>query len=531
MKRPAESCKAVFAAGLFALLLMGFAGRTSADTKPKFVYVANSVTGSNLPGTVSGYSVDSTTGALTPVPGSSFAAGVVPLAVAVSPSNKFVYVANSRSNNISAYTVDSATGALTAVAGSPFVAGNGPRSVAIDPSGKFAYVACDSSHNNLWAYAIDATTGALNPAPGSPYDTAPNPVVPGWNAWSVTTDPNGKFLYVSTEEASFLTYKIDSNTGALTVASSSLYGPGPEPSSVAQTPSGKFVYVTGKHAIYAYTVDRATGALTEVIGSPFESGFSTILSLAIDPLGKFLYAANAFDNYISAYAVDGTTGTLTAIVGSPFTSVGDPFSMAIDPAGKFAYVAVVSNTGVAAYTIDGTDGALAPIPGSPSPAEMEPTALAVTHASPTVPFAPFKAKAEIDEDRRTSFRVEGFFTLGADSNGINPVSETVNLQVGTFSVTIPAGSFEEKGKHAFRYDGQIIDVDLRITIEQGDWDDHDHKDRSDHDRQEVPDHAKDYLFTAEGRGHILAGVANPVTVGLTIGDDTGSTTVKADIDK
>ena len=107
----------------------------------------------------------------------------------------------------------------------------------------------------------------------------------------------------------------------------------------------------------------------------------------------------------------------------------------------------------------------------------------------------------------------------------------MDLQVGTFSVTIPAGSFEGRGKHAFKYEGWINDVDLRITIEQGDRDDRDHEDRNDHDGQEDADQGKDYLFTAEGRGKILDGIANPVTVGLTIGDDTGTTTVKADIDK
>jgi DNA-binding beta-propeller fold protein YncE len=44
---------------------------------------------------------------------------------------------------ISGYTIDSTTGALTAISGSPFPDGIGtsPYSLAVDPTGKFAYVA------------------------------------------------------------------------------------------------------------------------------------------------------------------------------------------------------------------------------------------------------------------------------------------------------------------------------------------------------------------------------------------------------
>ena len=51
--------------------------------------------------------------------------------VAVAPSGRFAYVANGISNNVSGYTINPSTGALTAIAGSPFAAGLGPVSVAI----------------------------------------------------------------------------------------------------------------------------------------------------------------------------------------------------------------------------------------------------------------------------------------------------------------------------------------------------------------------------------------------------------------
>jgi hypothetical protein len=107
------------------------------DPSGKFAYVTNEGDGGN---NVSAYTIDSTTGALSPVTGSPFAAGDVPKSVAVDPSGKFAYVANvggEAPGNVSAYTINSTTGALSPVLGSPFAAGRIPFSVAADPSGKF----------------------------------------------------------------------------------------------------------------------------------------------------------------------------------------------------------------------------------------------------------------------------------------------------------------------------------------------------------------------------------------------------------
>ena len=92
-------------------------------------------------GNVSGYTINATTGALTPIPGSPFPAGVFPTSVAADPTGKFAYVANVENGfhgDISAYTINATTGALTSIPGSPFAAGLGPASVAVDPMAKFA---------------------------------------------------------------------------------------------------------------------------------------------------------------------------------------------------------------------------------------------------------------------------------------------------------------------------------------------------------------------------------------------------------
>src|SRR5262249_50435556 len=106
-----------------------------------FVYVANcgSPCDAAHPGSVSAYTIDGATGALTPVAGSPFPAGEGSLSVGVDPSGQFVYVGNSGSGDVSAYRI-AATGALTPIDGSPFPAGTNPSSVAVDPAGQYVYV-------------------------------------------------------------------------------------------------------------------------------------------------------------------------------------------------------------------------------------------------------------------------------------------------------------------------------------------------------------------------------------------------------
>ena len=55
-------------------------------------------------------------------------------------TSKFAYVPNLDDDTISAYSIDSSTGALSAIAGSPFQAGSEPFQAATDASGKFLFV-------------------------------------------------------------------------------------------------------------------------------------------------------------------------------------------------------------------------------------------------------------------------------------------------------------------------------------------------------------------------------------------------------
>jgi hypothetical protein len=262
----------------------------------------------------------------------------------------------------------------------------------------------------------------------------------------------------------------------------------------------QFAYVTNwgtSNNVSAYSIG-ANGALTPVPGSPFAAGRGPF-SVAVDPTGKFAYVANLVDHNVSAYSI-GTNGALTPVTGSPFAAERGPRSVAVDPTGKFAYVANSGDNNVSAYSI-GAGGALTQLTTSPFAAGSSPTSVAIT---PFVPFASFFAKLTIVLD---GFALEESFTLGANSNGINPVTENVTLQIGSFSVTIPPGSFNRSFK-GYVFDGaQSIGVSLRVQI--------------------VPLGNKMFTFQADARPVHLTGITKPVTVVLTIGINSGTTTAVA----
>src|SRR5260221_6836606 len=161
--------------------------------RAQFAYVVNALSSS-----VSAYSIGSN-GALPHVPGSPFPAGQNPGSVAVDPTGKFAYVVNG-SNNVSSFGAVSAfsigsNGALTPVPGSPFPAGLGSESLAVDPTGKFAYVTNLSSFTSgfgaVSAFSI-GSNGALTPVPGSPFATGSAPP-------SVAVNPPVPFAHFVTE--------------------------------------------------------------------------------------------------------------------------------------------------------------------------------------------------------------------------------------------------------------------------------------------------------------------------------------------
>ena len=75
-------------------------------------------------------------GTYTSAPSTSASSPLIVFGFLAKPAGpEFVYVTNLNSGNVSGYTIDPTTGALTPISGSPFAAGQSPQSVAVDPTG------------------------------------------------------------------------------------------------------------------------------------------------------------------------------------------------------------------------------------------------------------------------------------------------------------------------------------------------------------------------------------------------------------
>ena len=129
-------------------------------------------------------------------------------------------------------------------------------------------------------------------------------------------------------------------------------------------PAGKYLY-TAWTTVTVWLIDAATGALTQV-GETGLFGFNDTYfakALAIDPLGRFLFAATDWGIY--GWAINGTTGLLTPLAGSPFYGANGTDGVSFDGSGRFLYVVQEGSGDLWGFAVDGISGNLTLVPGSP----------------------------------------------------------------------------------------------------------------------------------------------------------------------
>ena len=307
----------------------------------RFAYVAHfSTTGSSGPGLITALVSNHETGALTPIAGTStFATAAGAIDVVSDPRGRFIYVANynvvAAQNSVSGYSVNPATGALTPVPGSPFAAGTATQDLAIDSAGKFLYAA-NTNSDNVSGWAIQ-DNGSLTPVPGSPYalGDASMPV-------SLATSPAGQRLYVTHSAGSAMrvsAFAYDQDTGALTPLTLSPHAaPGANtPSSIIVNNTGERVYLaaSGTSNITTFDIASGTGALTEHASSPTAAG-NAPCSIYQPPLSSSLFAVSGLSAQLMLFGED--PGSPPAWLATETMFSGSYCSVGTDPYGKFVYV-------------------------------------------------------------------------------------------------------------------------------------------------------------------------------------------------
>jgi 6-phosphogluconolactonase len=301
--------------------------------------------------------------ALTSTPDADLSRGITSNML-ISSSGKFLLVTDSNGTHIKVFSINQTTGGLTPVTGSPFaIGGAGAGSLAIDRSGKYLYA---PFLTGIAAFNFDSATGALSPLANSPFTDGGSP-------FAAVVDPTGKFLYTtgSTAQTGLSVYALDSATGALTPVAGSPFATQLDngPYNLVAAPSGYTIYATvpSNNAILGINIDPVSGAPSVISGSPF-SADDLNQFLGLSPLGNFLYTCNGGNGTMTAFTVDSSNGSLSAIAGTPFGFSSCTGTVAVDPSGKYLYAANPGPGSITVFSIDSTTGVLTMLNGSPFPA-------------------------------------------------------------------------------------------------------------------------------------------------------------------
>ena len=322
-----------------------------------FLFVNNQAATGN---SIAGYSV-AADGTLTALAGSPVATGGLGAnaacssvnRLALSAGNNLLFVSNGGDQTISAFSIDPTSGALTAAAGSPFASGLtldacSGISLSATPDGRFLMA---SSNGQITTFSIGAG-GVL-----TSLSTAANPVVP--NA-SMKISANGQLLAVS-NGASVSVFSINPD-GSLTAVAGSPFAEagtgslaGLDFSSTSGLLFGAEASATAGFAD-AWTIG-ANGALSAVAGSPFSTTAINSNVVLLSPNDSFLFASNQGSNSVSCLRRGRGRQPEQPRQLWQRASLHAPVGMATDRSGSLLFVAD-DTFGVAVFSINGA-GSLA----------------------------------------------------------------------------------------------------------------------------------------------------------------------------
>jgi 6-phosphogluconolactonase (cycloisomerase 2 family) len=326
---------------------------------------------------ISAYLIDSSTGSLTALSGSTYATNQSGAShIAITPAGSYAYVTNRGSNSVSAYKIDSRTGVLSELVGSPYAVGINPLGIAINPAGTYVYIACVGSDNknSIDGFKIDQSTGALgmhslyaldSVATTHPYDIAispsgtnvfvtdqsssriykgtvgaagslsfpasPPPIATGGPPYCVTVDPRaGNYTYVANRTVDTISAYTNIAGGFGSLATFTIAA-GAQSENMAISPNGYFAYVpsTAISNIYEYNINMV-GQLESMATPSISTVYSDHSEGLVDPTGQYLYVSLYTNNSIAGFKI-GSTGGLSSL--SPATVSTKTGSIGINPLG------------------------------------------------------------------------------------------------------------------------------------------------------------------------------------------------------
>jgi YVTN family beta-propeller protein len=313
------------------------------------IYVLHQVPGELIP-------VSTATGkAGRPIGGSWTDQGVM----AMAPNGRTIYVLSRAPAGV--IPVDIATN----TAGKPIRVGSIPTGIAITPDGRTAYV-------------VSAGSGTVTPVDLATH-TAGTPIKAGKSPLNIVITPNGKTAYVGYTQVSVSGRPSKSNAVIPVNTTTNTAGrpiwAGKDVSGLVLTPSGKTLYVVNTDSGTVTPVDTATNTA----GKPIAIGSNPGL-VAIAPDGRTAYALSGGILFLEGANPAGPgfvipVDTATNTVGKAIR-VTAPIGIAFTPDGKTAYV-------TSAPSRPGADGTVTPIDtaantaGAPIAVKGQPQAIVI----------------------------------------------------------------------------------------------------------------------------------------------------------
>ncbi len=268
-------------------------------------------------GSISSYSIDPKTGALTyrnSVSSPSTAH------ISLDQTGKILFSANYGSGSVSSFAIkdDGSIGERTYLDQHTGSSVNPLRqtkphahSVVVSPDNRFVF-SPDLGLDKIFIYKIDTARQTI-----TPNDPAYVKVKPGLGPRHFAFGTSGKFAYAVCEMGSaVVTFRYDAARGTLTpIQTSSILPPNPTPedqgSEIRMAPSGKYLYTSnqGPEAdskladgyVTVFQVDSKSGMTKQIQVQP--TGGKEVRSFVIDPTGKYLLAGNGVSNTVVEFAI------------------------------------------------------------------------------------------------------------------------------------------------------------------------------------------------------------------------------------
>jgi len=279
---------------------------------------------------------------------------------------EFVYVSNSGDNMISVFSVTAKTGQLNLIQQIRAEAGSGLKGIAANRAGTFLFAA-DPTASEVLGFKVNQRTGEIAPTSQAVFPTGA-----GTQPYTLTVAPGSTSLYVTDlANAQLFELTFNAGSGELKNIGVGSVPTGNGPVSVAASSLGSAVFVANRtDGTISGFARVSTGALTP-------SGFIPSLGttggvpnwLAADLSGSTLYDADGLGGPGGSVVTFNITGASLTLVGAFGTgnNTNQPVSVAVNPVLPFVYAANFANSNTSLYSITGSG--LSPavlIPGTPN---------------------------------------------------------------------------------------------------------------------------------------------------------------------